>query len=263
MWLERFVIIVTSLHRDFLPSSWGMYYRHDLGLGGVPRHDRPLPHAALPLHPLPAGDLDLRDAHASCPRPRARSRSHEGAASGHADIYGLMAEFDTPARRGGGGATRARRRATARWTPTRRSRSRSWREALGFHHSRAAAARAGRAASSGCVARLRPRSTGASVIDYPMNVGGRPLHSWPAFISRAFETTILFAALAARARHAGAERPAEPYHPVFNVPALRARHARPLLPLHRGARPASSTASETRRVPREPAARDEVSEVEH
>jgi molybdopterin-containing oxidoreductase family membrane subunit len=26
MWLERFVIIVTSLHRDFLPSSWDMYY---------------------------------------------------------------------------------------------------------------------------------------------------------------------------------------------------------------------------------------------
>jgi molybdopterin-containing oxidoreductase family membrane subunit len=26
MWLERFIIIVTSLHRDFLPSSWGMFY---------------------------------------------------------------------------------------------------------------------------------------------------------------------------------------------------------------------------------------------
>ena len=26
MWLERFVIVVTSLHRDFLPSSWGMYF---------------------------------------------------------------------------------------------------------------------------------------------------------------------------------------------------------------------------------------------
>jgi len=25
MWLERFVIVVTSLHRDFMPSSWGMY----------------------------------------------------------------------------------------------------------------------------------------------------------------------------------------------------------------------------------------------
>jgi hypothetical protein len=26
MWLERFVIVVTSLTRDFVPSSWGMYY---------------------------------------------------------------------------------------------------------------------------------------------------------------------------------------------------------------------------------------------
>jgi molybdopterin-containing oxidoreductase family membrane subunit len=25
MWLERFMIIVTSLHRDFLPSSWGLF----------------------------------------------------------------------------------------------------------------------------------------------------------------------------------------------------------------------------------------------
>ena len=32
MWLERFVIVVTSLHRDFLPSSWGMYYS-DSGTG--------------------------------------------------------------------------------------------------------------------------------------------------------------------------------------------------------------------------------------
>jgi molybdopterin-containing oxidoreductase family membrane subunit len=26
MWLERFVIVITSLHRDFMPSSWGMFY---------------------------------------------------------------------------------------------------------------------------------------------------------------------------------------------------------------------------------------------
>ena len=33
MWLERFIIVVTSLHHDFLPSSWGMYYptRWDIG----------------------------------------------------------------------------------------------------------------------------------------------------------------------------------------------------------------------------------------
>ena len=61
MWLERFVIVVTSLHRDFLPSSWGMYTRR-LGLGDVRRHDRAVPVAAVPVHPLPADDLDLRDA---------------------------------------------------------------------------------------------------------------------------------------------------------------------------------------------------------
>ena len=34
MWLERFIIVVTSLSRDFLPSSWGMYYptRWDFGM---------------------------------------------------------------------------------------------------------------------------------------------------------------------------------------------------------------------------------------
>ena len=75
MWLERFVIIVTSLHRDFLPSSWGMYRRHAAGTGSmfVGTH-RPLPHAVLPLHPLPADDLDLRDAHAAA-RGEASRRS--------------------------------------------------------------------------------------------------------------------------------------------------------------------------------------------
>jgi hypothetical protein len=37
----------------------------------------------------------------------------------------------------------------------------------------------------------------ASTMAYPMNVGGRPFHSWPQFIPVAFETTILGAALAA------------------------------------------------------------------
>jgi hypothetical protein len=36
-----------------------------------------------------------------------------------------------------------------------------------------------------------------SVIAYPMNIGGRPYHSWPMFIPPAFETTILFASIAA------------------------------------------------------------------
>ena len=63
MWLERFIIIVTSLHRDFLPSSWDMYAPTRWDFAMFAGHDRPVPVAVLPVHPLPAGDRDVRDAH--------------------------------------------------------------------------------------------------------------------------------------------------------------------------------------------------------
>ena len=40
MWLERYVIVITSLHRDFLPSVLGHVLPDDLGLDDVHRHDR-------------------------------------------------------------------------------------------------------------------------------------------------------------------------------------------------------------------------------
>ncbi len=59
-----------------------------------------------------------------------------------------------------------------------------------------------------------------SVIDYPLNVGGRPLHAWPVFLPATYIVAVLWAAAAALIGMLVLNRLPQLYHPVFGVPGF-------------------------------------------
>jgi len=131
------------------------------------------------------------------------------------EVYGLIAEFATP-----GQLLQAARR--AREAGYRRMDAYSpfpiegLSEEVGFHHTGLPAI----VLIAGIVGALSGfgMQYWMSKIDYPLNVGGRPLNSWPSFIPVTFELTILFAALAAVIGMLALNGLPMPYHPVFGAP---------------------------------------------
>jgi hypothetical protein len=63
--------------------------------------------------------------------------------------------------------------------------------------------------------------TFTSNIDYPWNIGGRPLFSWPAFLPIVFELTVLLSAFGAVFGMIGFNGLPLPYHPLFNIEAFK------------------------------------------
>jgi hypothetical protein len=137
-------------------------------------------------------------------------------------LYGLMAEFATPAEilQAGEKAYSAGYRRMDAYSPMP---VHGLAEAIGFDSNRVPrvvliGALIGAAAGYGLCWFM-------AAIPYVHNTGGRPIHSWPAFIPITFETTVLFASLFAVVGMIVMNGLPQPYHPVFNAPGFeRATH---------------------------------------
>ena len=131
-----------------------------------------------------------------------------------AGVYGLMAEFDS-VQTLLEAANRTREAGYKRIDAYSPFPVEGLAEAVGFHHDEVPLVVLIGGLIGGLTGYLMQYY--ASVISYPLNVGGRPLHSWPAFIPITFELTVLCAALTAFFAVFVLNRLPRPYHPVFNA----------------------------------------------
>jgi hypothetical protein len=132
--------------------------------------------------------------------------------------YGLLAEFDTPDELvvAAKAAYDSGYRRMDCYTPYPVEEAA---EAIGFHKNRV---------SLVCliggllgVAAMFSMETWISVLAYPLNIAGRPMYSWPAFVVPAYEWTILYAGLSAAFGMLAMNGLPQLYHPLFNAPNFR------------------------------------------
>src|SRR5256712_7453275 len=132
-------------------------------------------------------------------------------------IYGLMAEFDDPNALVAA-TTRAYREGYRRMDAYSPFPIEELHEALGGHHTRLPLIVL-IGGILGCIGGYALQYW-VSAVAYPINVGGRPYHSWPAFIPVTFECTILAAALSAVLGMVALDGLPMPHHPAFHVPRV-------------------------------------------
>ena len=209
MWLERFIIVVVSLHRDFLNSSWGMYYptRWDymtyFGTIGMF-----LMLMFLFLRVLPA--ISIFEMRTLLPEAEV-----ERVAMKRDPIYGMMAEFDS-AQALVDAAHQTHEAGYKKIDAYSPFPIEGLAEEIGFHHDEVPLVVLIGGIIGGLTGYLMQYWMAA--VDYPLNIGGKPPHSWPAFIVITFEMTILFAGISAVFGMLALNGLPMPYHPVFNVP---------------------------------------------
>jgi hypothetical protein len=129
-------------------------------------------------------------------------------------LYGLMAEFEEPALLVAA-THRAYKEGYRRMDAYSPYPIEELHEALGAHHTRLPLIVL-IGGLCGCIGGYLLQYW-VSAVAYPINVGGKPFHSWPAFVPVTFECTILVAALSAVLGMLALNRLPMPYHPVFNV----------------------------------------------
>src|SRR5580698_10769292 len=130
-------------------------------------------------------------------------------------IYGLMAEFETP-EQVLEAAERARDDGYRRMDAYTPFPVEGLAEAVGFYKTRLSTIVLGGGLLGSCTGFFL--CWWPNVIGYPLNIGGKPYNSWPAFIPITFELTILFSALSAVIGMIALNGLPMPYHPVFNAP---------------------------------------------
>jgi len=199
MWFERFVIVVTSLHRDFLPSSWG-YYRPTwadlltlLGSFGLF-----FTLFLLFLRFLPM--VAMAEVKSVMPEPQALrvpAPAPQAAAAAPAGPRGtgrLLAEFETPGQLLAA-ARELRDEGYRRFDCHSPFPVHGLESAMGLRDTRLPWVVLGAGGLGAGTAILMQWWMNA--VDYPLNYSGKPLFSLPAQIPIAFELTVLFAATAA------------------------------------------------------------------